>query len=132
MSKSHVGLEQHICVVCGHPFDTGAILLDKRLRNSLEHHTITGYGMCPEHEKLRSEGYVALVACDPQKSAVRPNQTITPDNVYRTGPIAHLRQEVFKQIFDVPVPDKMVAYVEPEVITKLQAIPQGGASDAGS
>ena len=33
--KSHVSLEQHVCLVCGTAFDTGAILLDKRLRASM-------------------------------------------------------------------------------------------------
>lgn len=40
--KSHVSLEQHACLVCGTTFDTGAILLDKRLRASMERHTATG------------------------------------------------------------------------------------------
>lgn len=40
--KSHVSLEQHVCLVCGTAFDTGAILLDKRLRASMERHTATG------------------------------------------------------------------------------------------
>ncbi len=50
--KSHVSLEQHVCLVCGKAFDTGAVLLDKRLRASMEHHTKTGWGLCPEHQKL--------------------------------------------------------------------------------
>ncbi|MBA0457816.1 hypothetical protein D7Y57_17025 [Stenotrophomonas maltophilia] len=37
--KSHVSLEQHVCLVCGARFDTGAILLDKRLRSN---------GHCPD------------------------------------------------------------------------------------
>ena len=48
--KSHVSLEQHVCLVCGTAFDTGAILLDKRLRASMERHTATGWGLCPEHQ----------------------------------------------------------------------------------
>src|SRR3546814_5168048 len=46
--KSHVSLEQHVCLVCGVAFDTGAILLDKRLRASLERHTATGWGLRSE------------------------------------------------------------------------------------
>ena len=64
--KSHVSLEQHVCLVCGTRFDTGAILLDRRLRASMERHTATGWGLCPEHQKLSDEGFVALVECDPQ------------------------------------------------------------------
>jgi len=45
--KSHVSLEQRVCLVCGTTFDTGAILLDKRLRQHLDRHTVTGWGLCP-------------------------------------------------------------------------------------
>ncbi len=45
--KSHVSLEQHVCLVCGTAFDTGAVLLDKRLRASMERHTATGWGFAP-------------------------------------------------------------------------------------
>jgi len=43
--KSHVGMEQKVCPVCGQAFDTGVILLDKRLRNSLERKTVTGWDL---------------------------------------------------------------------------------------
>jgi len=66
--KSHVGMEQKVCPVCGTAFDTGTILLDKRLRNSLERKTVTGWDLCPEHAKLWKKGYIALVECDPEKS----------------------------------------------------------------
>jgi hypothetical protein len=67
--KSHASLEQHVCLVCGARFDTGAILLDKRLRASMERHTATDWGLCPEHQKLSDDGFVALVECDPQRSS---------------------------------------------------------------
>ena len=46
-TKSHVGMEQNVCPVCGKAFDTGTILLDRRLRNSLERKTVTGWSLCP-------------------------------------------------------------------------------------
>jgi hypothetical protein len=74
--KSHVSLERHLCLVCGAEYDTGAILLDRRLRASLDRHTTTGWGLCPEHRRLCDEGFVALVECDPARSAVsRPRPT---------------------------------------------------------
>ncbi len=42
--KSHVSLEQQLCLVCGTAFDTGNILLDRRLRASMKHQTTTGWG----------------------------------------------------------------------------------------
>ena len=73
--KSHVSMEQHVCLVCGVAFDTGAILLDKRLRASMERHTTTGWGLCAEHQKLADDDFVALVECDPQRSG-SPNGKI--------------------------------------------------------
>jgi hypothetical protein len=61
--KSHVSMEQYVCLVCGVAFDTGAILLDKRLRASMKRYTATRLGLCTEHQKLADEGFVALVKC---------------------------------------------------------------------
>jgi hypothetical protein len=122
MSKSHVTLEQHICVVCGHPFDTGTILLDTKLRERFEMHTPTGYSMCPEHKKQADEGYIALVECDPSKTQVEGDRIRHVADAYRTGTIAHLKKDVWDRIFNIPVPDKMVAFVEPDVIRMLRTI----------
>ncbi|SFE17291.1 hypothetical protein SAMN03159379_07464, partial [Variovorax sp. NFACC26] len=43
--KSHVSMEQHLCLVCGLGFDTGGILFDRRLRQSMQRHTVTGWGL---------------------------------------------------------------------------------------
>ena len=105
--KSHVSLEQHLCVVCGALFDTGAILLDRRLRPSLQRHTTTGWGLCPEHERLRSQGFVALVECDPQRSAARSvDGRLKPDEAHRTGRLAHIQRVAFARVFDVPIDER--------------------------
>ena len=122
--KSHVFLEQHVCLVCGARFDTGAILLDKRLRASMERHTATGWGLCPEHQKLSDDGFVALVECDPQRSrAAAGAARMKPDQAHRTGRLAHLKREVFADVFNVPIEDKQpCVFVEPGVIEQLQAM----------
>jgi len=120
--KSHVSLEQHVCLVCGAAFDTGAILLDRRLRSSMEHHTKTGWGLCPEHQKLFDDGFVALVECDPQRSGSLTAGRIKPEQAWRTGTIAHLRRAVFPKVFNVPVADEQACvFVEPGVIEQLVA-----------
>lgn len=101
--KSHVSLEQHVCLVCGTRFDTGAILLDKRLRANMEHHTATGWGLCPEHQKLSDDGFVALVECDPQRSGSPGANRMKSEQAYRTGHPAHLKREVFSTVFNVPI-----------------------------
>ena len=122
--KSHVSLEQHVCLVCGTRFDTGTILLDKRLRASMERHTATGWGLCPEHQKLSDDGFVALVECDPQRSrAAAGAARMKPDQAHRTGRLAHLKREVFADVFNVPIEDKQpCVFVEPGVIEQLQAM----------
>ena len=47
MDKSHVSMERRVCRVCGREYDTGAILLDRRLKKSMDRHTLTGGGFMP-------------------------------------------------------------------------------------
>lgn len=120
--KSHVSLEQHVCIVCGTAFDTGAILLDKRLRASMEHHTKTGWGLCPEHQKLSDDGFVALIEIDPERS-VLGSVGVRPEQAHRTGRLAHLKRNAFPKVFDVPIQDAQVCvFIEPGVIEQLQTM----------
>ncbi|EPK7593154.1 ATPase [Pseudomonas sp. HMSC066A08] len=122
--KSHVSLEQHVCLVCGVRFDTGALLLDRRLRASMERHTATGWGLCPEHQKLSDDGFVALIECDPQRSgSPAGGGRVKPEQAYRTGRLAHLKREAFAQVFNVLIAaDQPCVFVEPGVIEQLQTM----------
>ena len=128
--KSHLSLEQRVCLVCGKAFDTGAVLLDKRLRASMERHTKTGWGLCPEHQKLSDDGFVALIECDPQRSGLPASSArMKPDQAYRTGRLAHVRRTVFPQVFNVSIDDKQTCvFVEPGVIDQLQSMVKPAAS----
>lgn len=128
--KSHVSLEQHVCLVCGMHFDSGNILLDKRLRASLERHTTTGWGLCPQHQKLFDDGFVALIECNPQRSGLHDGLTrLKPEQAWRTGRLAHLRRQVFARVFNVPIADDQACvFVEPGVIEQLQAMAGPAAS----
>ena len=122
--KSHVSLEQHACLVCGIAYDTGSILLDKRLRASLERHTTTGWGLCAEHQKLSDDGFVALVECDPRRSGKASDaDRLKPEQAHRTGRLAHLKRAVFATVFNVPIAaDQACVFVEPGVIEQLQTM----------
>ena len=120
MGKSYVTIEQAICPVCGIPHDTGTILLDRRLQPTFERKTATRYELCPEHEKLRDDGFVALIECS--------NQPQRLADANRTGNIAHIRAEVFTRVFNVPVPEKLIAFVEIGVIDKLKEMTASGDS----
>lgn len=124
-NKSHVSIEQNACKVCGKPYDTGAILLDKRMRESLDKNTITGWGLCSEHQELADQDYIAMVAVDERKSDKLPNGNITPAGAWRIGPIAHITREVFSQIFDTDPEGHEVMFCELGVIQQLEAMSQG-------
>ena len=121
--KSHVSMEQNVCPVCGTTFDTGAILFDKRLRESMESKTTTGWSFCPEHGRLRDEGYIALVGIDDARSTRRANGNYDPSDVYRTGKVAHLRREAAARLFaGMSLGD--IAFCEDEAIDRLEAMQQ--------
>ena len=122
--KSRVSLEQHVCLVCGAAFDTGSILLDRRLRASMEHHTATGWGLCPEHQKLSDEGFVTLVECDPKRSgSPSGGARLKPDQAYRTGRLVHLKRDKFASLFNVQIKvNQACVFVEPGVIERLRTM----------
>ncbi|WP_423173002.1 MULTISPECIES: ATPase [unclassified Stenotrophomonas maltophilia group] len=127
--KSHVYLEQHVCLVCGTRFDTGAVLLDRRLRASMERHTATSWGLCTEHQKLSDDGFVALVECDPQRSGSQASGRMKPEQAYRMGRLDYLRRTVFAQVFNVPsVDEQACVFVEPGVIERVQSMTAPAAS----
>lgn len=76
--KSHVGMAYSVCPVCLHQHDP-VVLLDKHLRKTLTAHEFNGWSMCPEHQSLKDEGYVALVEVS---NTTQP----TLENAKRTGP----------------------------------------------
>ena len=112
MTKSYVTLEQTICPVCGVAHDTGNLLLDKRLLPTFEHKTATHYELCSQHKKLRDDGFVALIECSNQPRGLA--------DVMRTGNLAHIRATAFSQAFNVPVPEKGIAFIEIGVLDKLK------------
>ena len=112
MEKSHVGMAHHVCPVCGTEYDP-VVLLDRRLRNTLTSHEFAGWQMCPEHQQLCHDGFTALVEVT--------NQPQSLADADRTGRIAHVRNTVWAQIFDMPLPDKGLAFVHPEAFAMLEA-----------
>jgi hypothetical protein len=104
--KSYVSMEQHQCFICGTLYETGAILLDKRLRESMESNTVTGTGLCPEHQQLEDDGYVALIV-------------VEDDRKTRTGELCHLKKEIAEQMFNQEL-TKGIAFIDKELFSKLQ------------
>lgn len=124
--KSHVSMEQEKCLVCAKDFDTGTIILDRRLKNSLESKTLTGWGLCPEHDALYKSGYITLIGADYSKSDHLPNGNVKPEGAYRTGDVLHVKFELFEDICNVPRGDSPVMFCDPAVIEHIKSLmPQG-------
>lgn len=95
--KSYVSMEQRVCLVCGERYDTNSLLFDRRLKDSFERYTVTGYGLCPEHQKMNDDGYLALIEC----SNTHSGDTLSTQNADRTGRVAHIKREFAKSIFNI-------------------------------
>jgi len=120
MEKSYVTLEKKVCACCSKEYDTGSLLLDRRLRKSFDMYTVTGIGLCSTCWK---DGYVLLIECDPDKSTIKDGKT-HPNDAYRTGITIHIKLEAFKRVFkdacgkdDKP---PMFLYIGPDVTAILK------------
>ena len=132
--KSHVSMERQVCLVCTTQYDTGAILLDRKLRPCLDRYTLTGWGLCSEHQRLFDEGYVALVECNlsagPEGGA--DCAVVDAEHVHRTGRIAHLTREVFARVFNAEIaPSFPCVFVEPDVMARLEELHRRSAAGSG-
>ena len=113
MSKSHVSMEQNQCFICLTIFETGNILLDRRLKQSMEQCTVTGYGICPECQKLQDDGYVALIVASEGNTS------------NRTGQYLFLKKEVAVHLFNNPF-DKNIGFIDGQLFDQIQE-PHGKA-----
>jgi len=117
--KSHVTMEQKVCPACGKPFDTGAILLDRKVRQVFDNKTVTGFSFCPDDQAKIDEGYVILVAIDKEKST-----DFSASGVYRTGAIAYIKREVAEDLFKV-APGTPLVWTDPKVNAELEKYAAG-------
>lgn len=110
--KSFVALGHYYCPVCLEATEE-AVLLDKRLKGSLEKDNFMGWEVCTVHEQQFNEGYIALI----ESTSNNPSQY----DKGRTGNFAMIRKEVFDQIFSIPTNSKVV-FIDPEAFKQLQQI----------
>ena len=107
MSKSHASMEQNQCFICLTIFETGNILLDRRLKQSMEQYTVTGYGTCIECQKMQKDGYVALIVASERNTS------------NRTGQYLFLKKEVAVHLFNNPF-DKNIGFIDEQIFDQLQ------------
>lgn len=102
MDKSYVTIT--LCPICKE--DNGSLLLDRRLKPRFDMHTIDPTQPCDKcKEKYLKKGVML----------------INPE----TCSLAVIKVSAFKRMFNVPVPEKHIAFAEEQVI---QLITKGGES----
>lgn len=121
--KSHRALENHCCPICTKVHAVG-VLLDTGLKNTLPPSVTTGYGLCPECKKFADDGYIALVACDPDKTEFKPNGNVVLEGAYRTGEVVRVRRAAWSMIFDLPAPGGDFVFLDQAAVAKLQKLQQ--------
>jgi len=113
-------MEQHICAICGQTYDTGSILMDTHLKNRFDRNTVTGTGLCEEHQKLADDGYIALIEINNDSACIK----VSLEDANRTGRVAHIKSEAFSRMFNTPL-DKSslpMAFIEPKVFEELEEL----------
>ncbi len=110
--------------MCGTKHESNEILIHKKLKDIPEDKRITGYELCPEHQKLHEDGYIALVVAKRYSTDGRTRMKLGEGD--RTGEIVHMKRAVFSKLFDVDeeVASLEMIYIDEEVLGKIKAMQQ--------
>jgi hypothetical protein len=120
--KSHVGMEALVCAICGTRFETGNILLDRRMKDTLPRIAVTGFGTCDECKEKLQAGYLALVEAS---APAHGRSALQPHEANRTGKIAWMKHAAFKAVFQQPLPTGKdgrvlpMVFIEPGTVDAL-------------
>jgi hypothetical protein len=104
-------------------YDTGSLLMDKRMKDTFERHTLTGPGCCGDCTTKKDDGYIACVECDADKSNAEidgSQETMKHEDAFRTGQITWVRESAWLNMFNVPVPPNNVCFIDEEAAKLLQ------------
>lgn len=124
--KSYVTMEHRVCPVCTKQHASGALLLDRSLRNTFEKDTVTGWGLCEDHQAQFDDGYIFLIGADPEKSTRNPDGSMSLDGAARTGEVVALRKTVAERIIvGISIPKSGLLFCSPEVVVRLQEMAGG-------
>lgn len=111
--KSYVGLGFTVCPFCGKENEENCVLLDTRMKNTLDKRNFMGFKLCEEHEKTAKDyNGVCLFALDREG-----------DNIKLHGPGLIMALDTFHKCFDTEHDPKPGNCVELEVslFDKVQA-----------
>lgn len=108
--KSHVGMGQHQCPVCDKIHEREmAILLYRRLKNTLDRYQTVGAACCEEHHK---DGFVTLIE----------GEIIDNGSFKRLERLCHIKKELFEHLFNVECPPNDWCVCPTTIFDQLEAI----------
>lgn len=123
--KSYVSLEKSICPICGKEFETGNLLLDKHLQNRFDKYTLTGFSMCPEHQKMLDDGYLFFIEV---KNGETMESHLKIEDADRTGRLACIKKEAAQKIFNKDV--KEINFISENAFHILEEMQNAGRERA--
>ena len=84
--------------------------------------TLSADKLCPYCKEKRDNGFVALIAIDPEQSkgATHNGAEVTNVDVKRTGDIAFLEKNIWQQLFKSDIPESLTCFVDPKIIRQLE------------
>lgn len=109
--KSFVGLGFTVCPFCGKENEENCVLLDSRMKNTLDKRNFMGFALCEEHKAI-AENYdaVCLFALDKDGDGIKLHDSglIMPLDIFRRafkverefkpGDIAELEASLFDKV----------------------------------
>ena len=111
MSNDFVAMERAVCPVCGVIHEDGGVLLDKRLKTIEDKDTITHLTLCPEHQKLYDDGYIAMLVVSNEETE---GTKLSVHNAKPTGTLIHIKKHIAEEFFDIKISVPMI-YISREL-----------------
>lgn len=128
INEDYVAVAKKQCPICGKIHSHNCeILIHKQLKAISEEETFSGQGLCEEHDKLREEGYIALI----EVKNAEDSTMLTAQQAKRTGRLVHIKRDIYNMIFNVPEDGKIVpiAFISIDAFEYLLSIQEGAEDD---
>lgn len=107
--KGIVSLGYSVCPICCTEHEDNSVWVQMRdiTHPKLEQRTFTGFKLCPEHQKQFDDGFLAMVVVKAQPTGNGLLAQYNASLALRTGEVIHIRRTVAREIFNVPISDRL-------------------------
>jgi hypothetical protein len=121
VDKQLVSLGTAVCPVCGTEHTESVVMQMRGITHpKLPRKMHTGFELCPEHKKLHEDGYLALVVVTSVPEGVPLVEQY--NGAERTGEILHMRYSVAADIFNVPLGEMPMTWIDPQAAEMIKGM----------